>query len=312
MPHAHFHGEALGKRMAISVGLMSAFVVGELFAGLFAHSLALVSDAGHNFADVLALLLSWYALRAANWPSSSSRTFGYHRVGILAALANAASLVVISFLIIWQAIGRLRHPEPVEGKIMIAVAVAAVTINGVVAWWLHQSAKKDLNVRSAYLHMLGDALSAVGVVIAGVIVALTGQAAADRIVSILIGVMILWSSWGILKESVNVLLEGAPAGLDMDAVANAIACVPGVLAAHDLHVWTVGAGVVACSCHVVVADQSIREGQQVLRAVTEELAHHFHINHTTVQLEVEGCVANDMYCTVRPHAHDGHEDHHHH
>jgi len=298
--------------MAISVALMSAFVVGELTAGFFGHSLALLSDAGHNFADVLALLLSWYALRAANWPSHATRTFGYHRVGILAALANAASLVVIAFFIMWEAAVRLGHPQVASpsGKIMIGAAGAAILVNGIVAWSLHGSAKNDLNVRSAYLHMLGDALSAVGVVAAGIIVAVTRNSLADPIVSVLIGLMILWSSWGILKESVCVLLEGTPVGLDMVAVERAIASAPGVLDVHDLHVWTVGAGVVACSCHVVVAEQSIREGQQVLRAVAEELAHHFHINHTTVQIEVEGCEANEMYCTVRPGGHAGHEHHH--
>ncbi|MDB5353839.1 MAG: hypothetical protein JWN24_292 [Phycisphaerales bacterium] len=298
--------------MGFSVLLMLAFVVGELVAGTFAHSLALLSDAGHNFADVLALLLSWYGLRAARWPSSAARTFGYHRVGILTALANAAALVVIAIFIGWEAVTRLRNPQPVDWRLVVATASAAVVINGLVAAWLHRSAKDDLNIRSAYLHMLGDALSAVGVVAAGIAVALFHNPIADPIVSFVIALMILWSSWGILKESVNVLLEGAPAGLDMKAVANAITAVPGVLDAHDLHVWTVGAGVVACSCHILVAEQSIRSGQQVLRAVNEELARHFHINHSTIQVEVEGCEPNDMYCTVRPHAHaeDGHQHHH--
>src|ERR1700679_3172879 len=138
MAHAHLHAEAIGRRLALSVGLMFAFVIGQLIAGLFSHSLALLSDAGHNFADVLALLISWYGLRAAKWPSSSTRTFGYHRVGILAALANAASLVVIAVFIMWQAVVRLRYPQPVEGGIMIAVAAAAVIVNGVVAVGLHR------------------------------------------------------------------------------------------------------------------------------------------------------------------------------
>ncbi len=286
--------------MALSAGLMLAFVVGELAAGLFAHSLALLSDAGHNFADVLALCLSWYGVRAANWPSSSERTYGYHRVGILAALANAASLVVIAFFILYEAANRLRHPEPVGGSIMIGVAAVAVLVNGGVAAALHASAKNDLNVRSAYLHMLGDALSAIGVVAAGIVIAITGKSLADPLVSLLIGVMILWSSWGILKESVNVLLEGTPAGTDMKAVEQAITAVPSVLAAHDLHVWTVGAGVVACSCHIVVAEGSIRDSQSVIRSVSRELERQFHINHTTVQVEVEGCQDDDMYCTVKP------------
>ena len=312
MAHGHFHGEAVGRGMAASVALMLLFVGGELACGLFSRSLALLSDAGHNFADVLALLLSWYGWRAARWPSSASRTYGYHRVGILTALANAAALVVIALLIVFESAQRLRHPQPVAGKIVIVVACAGVAVNGLVALWLHAGAKDDLNVRSAYLHMVGDALSAVGVVIAGIIVAATGNPLADPIVSILIGVMILYSSWGILRESVNVLLEGVPAGLDMRAVENAITSIPGVRAAHDLHVWTLGAGVVACSCHVVVAEQSIRDAQEVIRTINEELAHRFHINHTTVQVEVEGCHV-DLYCTVRPHDHDhaGHSHSHH-
>lgn len=300
--------------MALSVGLTSAFVAAELAAGLWSGSLALLSDAGHNFADVLALILSWYAVVAAGWPSSSARTYGYHRVGVLAALANAASLVVIAFFVALEGIVRLLSPRtaPAAG-VMIAVAAAAVVVNALVAFSLHHSARRDLNVRSAYLHMLGDALSAVGVVVAGIAVRFTASAIPDAVVSLLIAAMILLSSWSILKESVNVLLENTPSGLDMRAVEKAIAAVAGVTAVHDLHVWTLGAGAVACSCHVVVAEQSIREGQQVLRAVHEALAHRFNINHTTVQIEVEGCCAEEMYCTMKPHehAHDHAHEHAH-
>lgn len=301
-----------GRKLGWSVALMLAFTVGELAAGLVAQSLALVSDAGHNFADVLALLLSWYALRAANWPSTHRKTYGYHRVGILAALANAASLVAIAGFIAFEAIGRLaRQSDLPRAPLMIGVATAAVLVNGLVAFSLHAPASHDLNVRGAYLHMLGDALSAAGVVVAGIIVALTGSALPDPIVSLLIAAMILYSSWGILRESVNVLLEGAPAGVDMPALEKAIARVDGVIEAHDLHVWTVGAGVIACSCHVrVAADQSVREGQCIIRAVAQELHDHFRINHTTIQLEVEGCEPADMYCTVKPQA-EGVCDHDH-
>lgn len=316
MSHSHGHSHAhhlAGRRLALSLGLTLLFVIAELGSGLWSHSLSLVSDAGHNFADALALLLSWYGLRAASWPSSANRTFGYHRVGILAALINSASLVVISALILWQAAEHLLHPVLVRGPIMIGVALAAILINGLIATWLHRSAKDDLNIRSAYLHMLGDALAAFGVVIAGVIVVLTGSPLADPICSILIGLLILASSWSILRESTNVLLEGVPQGMDMAKVERAISHVPGVMDVHDLHVWTLGSGVIACSCHVVVAEQSIREGQQVLRAVVEELEHHFHITHTTVQIEVEGCDPKDMYCTLRPrHAGEAHEHAHHH
>ena len=183
MSHSHGHSHAhhlAGRRLALSLGLTLLFVIAELGSGLWSHSLSLVSDAGHNFADALALLLSLSGLRAASWPSSANRTFGYHRVGILAALINSASLVVISALILWQAAEHLLHPVLVRGPIMIGVALAAILINGLIATWLHRSAKDDLNIRSAYLHMLGDALAAFGVVVAGVIVVLTGSPLADR------------------------------------------------------------------------------------------------------------------------------------
>jgi cobalt-zinc-cadmium efflux system protein len=298
--HDHPHASGIPRnKMRGAVVLTLAFVVGEAIAGYFSNSLALLSDAGHNFADAAALGLSWYALWIATKPAHQGMTYGYHRVGILAALVNAVSLVVIAFLILWEAIDRLRHPEAASGVVMIVVALAAIVVNATISLWLRARAKHDLNVRSAYLHMLGDAISAAGVVIAGVVVAATGSHAADPIVSLLIAALILYSSRGILKESVSVLLEGTPVGLDMASVEQAIAAVPGVLNVHDLHVWTVGPGVVACSCHILVAEQSIREGQEILKAVVSELDHRFGINHSTVQVEVEGHDPNQMYCSIR-------------
>jgi cobalt-zinc-cadmium efflux system protein len=298
--HSHDHGSALtGRRLVLSILITIIFVLGEAITGYFSHSLALMSDAGHNFADALALVFSWYGLWIALKPSTAQRTFGYHRVGILAALVNSVSLIVIALLIFWEAIDRLRHPEPVHSTPMIIVALIAILMNTVISLWLRSGAKKDLNVRSAYMHMLGDAISAAGVVAAGVVVAFTGASIADPVVSVLIGVLILWSSWGILKESVNVLLEAIPEGMNMAEVEQTISAVHGVLAVHDLHVWTVGSGMVCCSCHVMVNEQSVRSGENVLRAVTEELAHNFSIAHTTIQVEVEGCEPNDMYCVKR-------------
>ncbi len=282
--------------MGAAVALTLLFVLVEAAFGWFAHSLALLSDAGHNLADAAALGLSWYALSVASKPSHEGMTFGYHRVGIFAALANALSLVLIAVLIGWEAIERIRDPQLANGGVMIVVAVAAIVVNLVIGLWLHRGAKDDLNIRSAYLHMLGDAVSAFGVVIAGVLVATLHLPLADPIVSLLIAGLILYSSYGVLRESGTVLLEGTPAGMDMPAVIGAIKGVSGVLDVHDLHVWMVGPGVVACSCHVLVAEQSIRQGQQVLRAVVHDLEHRFHITHTTVQVEVEGCAADDMYC----------------
>jgi len=259
----------------------------------------LLSDAGHNFADALALVLSWYGLWIAQRPSSAKRTFGYHRVGILVALVNAVSLVVIALIIFWEAASRLRHPESVQSTPMIVVALIAILLNTVISLWLRSAAKKDLNIRSAYMHMLGDAISAAGVVVAGLVVAFTGASIADPVVSVLIGILILWSSWGILKESVNVLLEGVPEGVEMETVERAIGAVVGVLAVHDLHVWAVGSGMVCCSCHISVEEQSVTSGENVLRAVAERLEHDFGISHSTIQVEVEGCDPNDMYCIMK-------------
>ena len=283
--------------MAAALSLTLGFVLVEALCGWWAHSLALLSDALHNLADAGALAFSWYGLRMASRPSHHGMTFGYHRVGIFAALVNGVSLVVIALIIAWEAIGRLLHPEPADGGLMIAVAFAAVVINTAISLWLRRGAADDLNVRSAYLHMIGDAVSAAGVLVAGIIVLWTRTVFADPVVSFLIAGLILWSSWGILRETTAVLLEGTPPGTDMDGVVRAISGVRGVLNVHDLHVWMVGPGVVACSCHILVAEQSIREGRQVLRAVVDEIEHRFGISHTTVQVEVEGCEANDMYCS---------------
>ena len=313
MAHTHTHGST-GARLGLSVVLTLSFVVGEGIAGCFANSLALLSDAGHNFADALALVFSWYALRMARRPADPRRTFGYHRVGVLAALVNAVSLVVLALLIFWEAAQRLASPQPVQAGLMIGVALAAVAVNGVISLWLRKEAKHDLNVRSAYLHMLGDAASALGVAAAGAVTALTGAAVADPLVSFLIGALILWSSWGILREAVDVLLEAAPKSVDVTALADALRALPGVHNVHGLHVWTVASGVASCSCHLVVPEQTVRTGQQVLRAAADLMRQRFGVTHTTIQIEVEGCDPDDLYCTIRAAAgHDrGPDGHNHH
>jgi cobalt-zinc-cadmium efflux system protein len=299
MGHGHNHGTLAGRRLLFSVIITVAFLIGEATAGYFSNSLALMSDAGHNFADALALILSWYGLWIARRPSSEKHSYGYHRVGILTALVNAVALVIIALFVFWEAISRLRQPEPVQSRPMIIVALIAILLNTLISLWLRKAAKNDLNVRSAYMHMVGDAVSAFGVVIAGVVVAFTGASIADPIVSILIGLLILWSSWGILKESVNVLLEGIPEGMDLWSVEQRISTVHGVLAVHDLHVWTVGSGMICCSCHITVEEQSVRSGENVLREVTKKLEHDFGIAHTTIQIEVGGCEPNDMFCVMK-------------
>jgi len=283
MAHEHHHGvPPVGKRLAWSTVITLSFVFAELLAGYFSHSLALLSDAGHNFADALALMIAWYGVWMAQKPSTARRTFGYHRVGTLAALINSVSLVLIALLIFWEAARRLGQPAPVHSTPMIVVATLAIAMNTAISLGLRPHSKKDLNVRSAYIHMIGDAISALGVVVAGIIVAITGASIADPLVSILIGFLILASSWGILKESVDVLLEAIPAGMNIAEVEDTIARVRGVLAVHELHVWTIGAGMICCSCQVMVNEQSVRSGENVLRNVTECLRNNFGIDHTTI------------------------------
>ena len=308
MSHTHVHGHAHGHAhdapqvsaatLGGAVALTLAFVLAEAIGGWWGNSLALLSDAGHNLADAATLGLSWYALWMAGKPSHERMTFGYHRVGVFAALINAVSLVLIALFIGWEGIERLRHPEPASGVLMIVLATVAIIVNLAISSRLHQGAKHDINVRSAYIHQIGDAVSAFGVVVAGILILKTHWLLADPVVSLIIAALILYSSYGVLSESATVLLEGTPAGTDMPAVIAAMKNVRGVLDVHDLHVWMVGPGVVACSCHIIVAEQSVREGQQVLRAVVDDLRRRFHITHTTVQVEVEGCEDNDMYCVA--------------
>ena len=249
MSHSHSTvGAEGGPRMGLAIVLTLAFVVGEAVAGLYAHSLALLSDAAHNFSDALALIFSWYALRIAQRPADADRTYGWHRVGILAALANSVSLVAMALFIFYEAVRRLLDSEPVQNGPMIVVALVAVVLNVVISLWLRHGAEHDLNLRSAYLHMLGDAVSSAGVVVAGIVIALTGARIVDPIVSILIGALILWRSWGILKEWVQVLLEAALEDLDMAVVERAIQDTSEVIGLHDLHVWTISSGIIACSC----------------------------------------------------------------
>jgi len=270
--------------------------------GYFSNSLALMADAGHNFADALALALSAFALWMATKPTDSKRTFGYHRVGILAALVNAVGLVVMAGAIFWKALQRLYAPAPVQSGPMIWVALLAIILNSGIAWWLFKAAQEDLNIRGAYLHMVGDAAASFGVVIAGIIIALTGAYIADPIVSIIFAALVLWSSWSILTESIHVLLEATPIGLDLERVEQAIRGVRGVFDTHDLHVWTVSSGLIAGSCHIVVADQSVTNSQQIHQNVAHMLEHNFNISHSTIQIEVEDCGGHE-HTIHREHEH---------
>ena len=305
MSDSHSHaGTISSKQLWVATILTFVFCLGEAAVGYFSNSLALMADAGHNFADALALALSAFAIWMATKPADSQRTFGYHRVGILAALVNAVGLVVMAGAIFWEALLRLKAPEAVQSGPMIWVALLAIILNSGIAWWLSRAAKEDLNIRGAYLHMLGDAAASFGVVIAGIVIAFTGAYIADPIVSMVFAGLVLWSSWSILSESIHVLLEATPVGLDLAKVEQAIRGVAGVLDAHDLHVWTVSSGLIAGSCHIVVADQTVSHGQRILQNVAHMLEHDFKINHCTIQVEAEDCGGHEHAAhSTHGHAH---------
>src|SRR5579859_3200025 len=259
-----------------------AYVALTFFAGLRAHSLALLSEAGHNVSDFLALLLSFVAVYFQTRPADNSKTFGYQRAGVLAAFVNAATLIVISLWIGVEAVHRLSTPVAVQPKLMMIVAAAGVVMNGVIAALLWGVAR-DVNLRSAFLHMAGDTLSTAAVIAGGAGILLTGQNWIDPVLSLVIAVLILWSSIGIVRETLNILLEGTPRGTSLSAIRTDMEKVEGVLNVHDLHVWSLGSQSSAMACHVTIADIPPSESACILVKLNHILKDHFHINHTTIQ-----------------------------
>ncbi len=304
--HDHAHAyltlerSSTERRLRVALGLTVVFVLLEGGAGVVAHSLALLSDASHNLSDALALGLTLWTFGLVHQPATPRRTYGLHRAGILAALVNAVALVVIAFGIFVEAYQRLRSPTPVEAGWMIGVAAVAFGLNLAIALALHRAAHHDLNVRASVVHVAGDAASAAGVVVAGVLIVLTGQTWLDPAVSALIGVFILWTSRGILVEAIDVLLEATPSDLDARSVQAAMRAVPGVLDVHDLHLWSVSSSVRAASAHVLVQDQPVSQACHILEAVNAVLADHFNVSHTSLQLETTACDPSEVFCRLGP------------
>lgn len=305
--HAHTHFNEITKqtvrRLALSLIITLIFVFVEIGAGVFANSLALLTDAAHNFTDVLALALSWWALRLTSQPANQEKTYGYHRAGILAALANSTTLVVIALGIFYEAYHRFINPPEVQADILIGVGVIAVIINVVTALLVQRGAKHDLNIRATFIHLMGDVLSTLGAVIAGVIISFTGWNWLDPLVSVLIGALILWSAWSIVRESVDILMEGTPTDIDMDAMIQDISAVAGVRGVHDLHVWSITRGMRTLSAHLVTDDLPISEGTVIQTDVNEVLYHNYNINHATLQLECNDCMPSTLYCAFGEYTH---------
>ncbi len=313
MGHHHHHVHGTGWVLRLSLVATLAFTVFEVFEGFRSHSLALLSDAGHNFTDALALLLAAIGLYLQDRPADQSKTFGYGRAGVIAAFLNASTLFVISLIIFWEAAVRIIHPEPVNDGTMILVAAIALVLNGAIMLGLHRGQKNDINIRAAFVHMLGDALGAVAIIVGAIAIRYTGWTFIDPILSILLGLLIVYTAWDIILESVNILLEGLPRGITLEAVATAMSGVSGVLDIHDLHIWSLGSSTHALSSHVLIEDMPPSESEDILTRLNGILRG-FDIHHSTIQFEHMPCLVSGTGCcmsadktAVHNHMHPDHQ-----
>jgi len=292
------HRLRLGRVLVASLVATVAFVVVEVAAGLKANSLALLSDAGHNFTDALALALAALGFYFESRPADEIKTYGYHRAGVLAAFVNALTLLGLAGFILWESYHRLRAPRPVDDLIMLVVAALGLALNVAIMVGLHRDQGHDLNVRAAYVHMLGDALGSIGIIAGAVLIRHLGWHVIDPILSIFIAGLIIWTAWDIVRDTLNILLEGLPRGMSLEGVAQAIRQIPGVKDVHDLHIWSLGTSTHALSCHVVIADVPPSESAPVLARLNRMLAERFDIHHTTVQFEHTDCDISLNGCTI--------------
>jgi cobalt-zinc-cadmium efflux system protein len=291
--HGHSHADGHGHEMpgsgalAGSVAATLLLVAVEFTGGVMGHSIALISDAVHNLTDVPSLLIAWLGIRWAKRPADTQKTFGYHRAGILAAFVNAIILIFVSGFLFVEAWNRFRSPAEVHVGTMIWISLAALAINSGVTLSVMRG-RRDLNMRAVFIHNLGDALSNVAILVGALIIRAFAAQWVDPLLGAAIGVLVLWSSIGILREASHILLEGLPRGLTLEGVAHAILSVPGAQEVHDIHIWTLGTDLHALSCHIRIPDMHMEESEKVLRDVRHRLADEFHITHTTIQFERAG------------------------
>jgi cobalt-zinc-cadmium efflux system protein len=297
--HNHTHGMARNSlRLAFFLTLI--ILIAELVGGLLANSLALLSDAGHVVTDIFALGLAWFATIQAEKPANARKTFGYHRVGILAAMVNAVTLIVIAFAILLEAIQRFQHPEPVQPLIMFLAAGIGIIINLFIGFGLLKEAN-NLNVHAAMLHVFGDVGASASVIVAGIIILLTGWTIVDPLLSVGIAVLIAVGAWRILRETTDILMEAVPRGLSMQNLVKDMRSVEGVQDVHDLHVWSITSNMYALSCHAIISDLTTSDSSAILKSLNTMLSEKYHIGHATIQFECDPhqgtyCAVNGLYC----------------
>ncbi len=292
------HGKRTRLRLMLSLVITLGFVGVEVVAGNMANSLALLTDAAHNLTDVLALALSWYALNLADRPAHAGKTYGYHRVGILAALINSTTLAFIAAGICFEAWHRFQSPTPVAADLLVGVGTVALVVNLVTAWLVSHGAEHDLNLRSAFLHLMGDVLSTLGAILAGIGIYFTGLNWLDPLASVLIAGLILWNAWLIVREVVDILLESTPRDIEMSEMVRDLMQIDGVRGVHDLHVWSLSRQLRFLSAHVLVDDMPVSEAGVLRDRLDELVAHHYGIRHSTLQFETSGCFPGHLYCDV--------------
>jgi cobalt-zinc-cadmium efflux system protein len=288
------------RRLSLTLVLNAALVAGQVVFGLVAHSLGLLSDAGHNLTDVAAVVTSLVAVRWARRAPTAERSYGYHRGTILAALVNAASILAITVFIVWEGVRRLRHPEAVEGGVVVVVALVAFAVNAMSARLLHEHGSHDLNMRSALLHMIGDAVASLAVAIAGAVILVTGSYFwLDPVASMAVALLIAVEAFRLVRSAAEILLEATPRDVDLDALGGTVGSVSGVESVHDLHVWSLSAEVRALSAHLVLSGHpSLEEAQVVGERVKVAIASRFAIAHSTLELECEPCADGDADCVI--------------
>jgi cobalt-zinc-cadmium efflux system protein len=298
MAHSH-HDHAhltVSRKLTIATAANIIVVAGELAVGVYAGSLALIGDALHNVTDAGALILALVAVRLSRRAPTSVKSFGYQRAGILAAFINAGVLVAFAIFIFAEAWTRLHETHDVETMPMLIAAAVALLVNLATALSIRHESRQDVNIRGAFVHMIGDVVSSAGIIVAALLIRSTGATAWDAIVSILIGGLILWSSYGVLRESVNLLLEGTPSGIDPTAVTRSLGAIDGIHGVHHVHIWALGPSSPALSCHLMVGDVPLRNTATMLDEVNAMLAHEYRIAHTTIQFEFAECAADDPFC----------------
>jgi cobalt-zinc-cadmium efflux system protein len=300
-PETNHHSDDSSRGLKFALIIVAVVMAIEIFGGILSRSLALLGDAGHMLVDALALALSLIALNLAKKPATTTRTYGFHRSEILAALANGVTLVLVAVYIFYEAYQRFRTPPTVRTTIMLAVAVTGLAANLVTMRLLHRARHSNLNVRAAFFHVLGDTLSSVGVIAGGVIITVTGWKIVDPIIAVMIGIIILWGAVGLVRESVDILLETVPKHISLEKVTEVIKGVKGVVELHDLHIWTITSGIYALSTHILIQDQMLSRAGEITATVNRELAQKFNITHTTFQLENEKCenCAEGLVCQIQ-------------